>query len=1382
MALLFLLQFQSASLSACDTSGFVIDGFTDNGDGTFTVDMTINVAGSFTTVCGSTWGFFWNTDVPIVSLSPPSLTSINGTTLVGIVAGTTITWGDPTATWPTVPFVDAEPGSMTADESFQVSIVLGGFPNEWSGGGQEANTCPNGGCSANPAQYGGPFPCLTPNIVALGPFPPSCPGDPVTLSVLPDPPYLVDNIVWQPGGLTGTTVTVNPTETTEYTVTASNNCEEFSLTITQEVIPFPTIEPLQSSIESCEGLPVVMEVSPMNELLVEWEPGGMIGNVLIETPTTNPTIYTITASNQCGEALTNITVTTTPSPTIDIPNDEEIICVGESIELESDPTDADNIEWLPGGANGENITVMPDTTTQYTVIATSNCGVAFDSVTVLIASTDTMQVSLEACEGESVMYNGIPLVAGTSSVFTFQNLVGCDSVVNVTVEELPTYAAPLTLEACEGSTVMYEGVALSPGDVMEFTFTAVNSCDSVVTVSVTELSIFEEPLELFACENGTVTYEGQALAPGEMMNFTFPALNGCDSTVMVSVSPLSIYDIGVTLETCTGTTIPYNGQNLAPGTTTVFNLSTLSGCDSTVTVTVDELAIFTTDVTLSACTGSTATYNGSALLPGSVTDFTFATALGCDSVVTVTVNEVAIIEEQVELSACAGNSAAFDGQDVPAGTSQDFNYVTAQGCDSVVTVMVEALPTYTIPLTLEACVGASVTYEGQELFAGTTTDVMLTTASGCDSVMSVTVDELNDVAEAITLSACNGESVLYNGQTLDAGTTEDFTFMSAQGCDSVVTVTVEEFPTYNEPLSLQACTGATVIFQGVPLPPGTTVDFTLSSINGCDSIISVTVEEVETIFTDLEFETCAGTFITYNGDQLPPGSQTDYPFVSVNGCDSVVTVTVEETGLLTGIEILEACAGSTIPYNGQDLAPGTVTDVSLLTALGCDSVVTVVVNELPIFAAPLTLQACSGSTVMYDGQALAPNTVTDFTFSTINGCDSVITVTVNEVMALTESITLEACVGENIFFNGQVLTAGSVTDFNLVTAQGCDSILTVTVDELQAATGTFTSAACEGESIQYNGQSLLAGSVTDITLAAANGCDSVVTVTVDVLEATSDMVTLQGCQGETLMYNGTVIAPGTSMDFTLSNAVGCDSIITVTALDPIPFVETEESIEVCEGESTVIFGQVISEPGVYDETYTSINGCDSIHRITLNIATDVALAFDNNISIGLGESVQLQPIVPAGSNLTYNWTEDPSLSCFDCPNPVASPLLSTTYFLTITNDLGCNANSDVLVIVKKERDLYVPNSFSPNGDGVNDLFMIFSGSDIVSNIRQFNVFSRWGEPVFSSTNFLPNDPTFGWDGLFRGNEVDAGVFAYMIEVEFIDGVTRILKGDVTIIR
>ena len=102
-------------------------------------------------------------------------------------------------------------------------------------------------------------------------------------------------------------------------------------------------------------------------------------------------------------------------------------------------------------------------------------------------------------------------------------------------------------------------------------------------------------------------------------------------------------------------------------------------------------------------------------------------------------------------------------------------------------------------------------------------------------------------------------------------------------------------------------------------------------------------------------------------------------------------------------------------------------------------------------------------------------------------------------------------------------------------------------------------------------------------------------------------------------------------------------------------------------------------------------------------------------------------------------------------------------------------------MVDREQRVFIPNSFSPNGDGFNDQFMIFAGSD-VRIIRSFKVFNRWGAALYTANDFSPNDTQFGWDGEFQGQIVNSGVYIYFAEIEFVDGRTEIFRGDLTITR
>ncbi len=112
---------------------------------------------------------------------------------------------------------------------------------------------------------------------------------------------------------------------------------------------------------------------------------------------------------------------------------------------------------------------------------------------------------------------------------------------------------------------------------------------------------------------------------------------------------------------------------------------------------------------------------------------------------------------------------------------------------------------------------------------------------------------------------------------------------------------------------------------------------------------------------------------------------------------------------------------------------------------------------------------------------------------------------------------------------------------------------------------------------------------------------------------------------------------------------------------------------------------------------------------------------------------------------------------------------------------GCTDSDDLMLFVKKDRPVYIPNAYSPNADGINDVFMIFAGPQ-VAQVKSFLIFDRWGETMFQFRDFQPNDPDFGWDGTYRDEPMNAAVFTWFAEIEFVDGKVELYEGDVTLVR
>jgi gliding motility-associated-like protein len=143
---------------------------------------------------------------------------------------------------------------------------------------------------------------------------------------------------------------------------------------------------------------------------------------------------------------------------------------------------------------------------------------------------------------------------------------------------------------------------------------------------------------------------------------------------------------------------------------------------------------------------------------------------------------------------------------------------------------------------------------------------------------------------------------------------------------------------------------------------------------------------------------------------------------------------------------------------------------------------------------------------------------------------------------------------------------------------------------------------------------------------------------------------------------------------------------------------------------------------------------------------------------------------------SVSWMNIDSLECEDCLEQEITPLFTSGYGVFLMNENGCVTEDEVIVYVNNKRRIFIPNAFSPNGDGQNDLFIIYGGLG-VEEIENFQIFSRWGDLVFEKNNFQLNDPTMGWDGFFKGKKMNPAVFVFFAKIRYANGATEIVKGD-----
>ena len=210
--------------------------------------------------------------------------------------------------------------------------------------------------------------------------------------------------------------------------------------------------------------------------------------------------------------------------------------------------------------------------------------------------------------------------------------------------------------------------------------------------------------------------------------------------------------------------------------------------------------------------------------------------------------------------------------------------------------------------------------------------------------------------------------------------------------------------------------------------------------------------------------------------------------------------------------------------------------------------------------------------------------------------------------------------------------------------------------------------------------------------------------------------------------------------------------------------------------------QKLSE-GTYELQIKDANACFALSKPKGTLTTPkipvISLGDLQIINLGEGAYITINSNVKMDSII---WAKIAGLSCYDCPEPFATPLISSIYEVKVVSEDGCATKGKIQIVVNKNRRIFVPNVFSPaNIDGVNDRLTIFAPPS-VAKIKTFSVFDRWGNLLFKNADFAPNDPAVGWDGVYKGVIQNPSVMTWVAEVEFLDGEISYFAGDVTTVK
>jgi len=785
---------------------------------------------------------------------------------------------------------------------------------------------------------------------------------------------------------------------------------------------------------------------------------------------------------------------------------------------------------------------------------------------------------------------------------------------------------------------------------------------------------------------------------------------------------------------------------------------------------------------------------------------------GCDSVLTLHLKVHPVYGTTLYDTICQGDSYTNHGFSLPSGTSGGTftkTYSTVHGCDSTVILNLHVHPVYLFSATQNICQGDTFDFRGRKLYKSGVYYDSLTTVHGCDSIYRLKLTVHPSPRQNFSGVVCSGSSYNDHGFNLSAVTVDTIvrdTFKTRWGCDSIRTLYLTVHPVYDTTLYDTICQGNSYSNYGFSLPSGTsggTFTKTYSTIHGCDSIVTLNLH-VHPVYLFSETQhICQGDSISFRGRWLHTSGVYYDSLTTVHGCDSVyrLTLSVHSTSPLLFPD--KVCYGSGYNKYGFSLPSvyhDTLVRDTFRSVWGCDSIRILSLSVQPVYDTPLYDTVCQGDGYYRHGFTL-PSVQVDgvhtLTLSSRSGCDSTLILHL-KVHPVYNTVLYDSICPSDYYerygFRLSNLHESSTYRRTESTVHGCDSTVTLYLHVWPTYFYPETVHLCEGDTFDFRGMRYHESGEYYDSLTTTKGCDSIYCLYLSVHPVYDIQLCGVLCEGIPYTQGGFhVSTPGLHYQY-LQSAFGCDSTVTLTLTEE---KKIEGSIRVLLEDCSTHGYSFFFDPGdminhwewdLGDGTLLRSEECyhqysdSGTYRIQLHAETynecENRFSYVQRVPPYLREVVihsDRQVIDEDYPTVHFRTEVFPGMRClwdFGDGERGEGDRVSHTYNartekyyevrLQVLNSDSCVTESRMDIEV-----VFLPkalNTFSPNGDGINDVFM----PDYVIEIMDRN-----GLRIYSGDS--------GWDGTYNGRQAKEDTYFYRLHYRTANG-KRQKTGYVTLIR
>jgi Leucine-rich repeat (LRR) protein len=384
-------------------------------------------------------------------------------------------------------------------------------------------------------------------------------------------------------------------------------------------------------------------------------------------------------------------------------------------------------------------------------------------------------------------------------------------------------------------------------------------------------------------------------------------------------------------------------------------------------------------------------------------------------------------------------------------------------------------------------------------------------------------------------------------------------------------------------------------------------------------------------------------------------------------CDSIFIISLAVYPVYDTTLTDTICESDQVVFGGGVITDSGFYSDTLTSVHGCDSVVNLNLLVRPSFRRLVVTEICQGDTLQVGPFAHTETGLYDDTLQTIYGCDSVIIVDLtvrDSFLSLTE---VDLCFGDTFAFRGVTYREGGTYVDRFTNIDGCDSLYVLQLNMPSSDRYPISRVICSGDSVLVGDSVYRTPGFYQDSLVTALGCDSIVELSLTMVENFNVDLDFTICDGDTLFYGGdTLTVTGIYIDSLVARG-GCDSILKIR-LDVVDFIGESLDTLLCFGDSLQISNNIYKVDGVFRDTIIA-DGCDTVLVSRIEVNPQIALQ-SVRTTLGSDNIGQISPVIVGGSgNFVYSWNAGADTRVIDS-------IPAGDYVLTVIDEVGCSASFD----------------------------------------------------------------------------------------------------------